>query len=127
MSTLTMSSRRSSAAARRSEFGVLAAGLPAKVSSARTCPSPGVSISSARHATGSSPNTSPSPRTRLCQRPKAAPRPRPGAPAVFDDPVAVRGNIAPPGRSRLPVRTLRTSTSQLAIVPKRCVVVPMRP
>ena len=48
------------------------------VISARTWPSPGVSISSARQATGSSPNSSVSPRTRLCQRPKRAPRPRPG-------------------------------------------------
>ena len=127
MSTLTMKSRRSSAAARRSELGVLTAGLPASVISARTWPSPGVSISSARQAAGSSPKISPMPRTRLCQRPNAAPRPRPGSPAVFDEPIAVRGNIAPPGRSRFPVRTLRTSTSQLAVVPKRCVVVPMRP
>src|SRR3954451_7151164 len=80
MSTLTMKSSCSSAAARRSELGVLTAGLPASVISARTWPSPGVSISSARHAAGSSPKTSPMPRTRLCQRPKAAPRPEPPAP-----------------------------------------------
>jgi len=36
------------------------------------------------------------------------------------------GNMTPPGRSRLPVRALRTSTSQLASVPNSCVVVPMR-
>ena len=36
-------------------------------------------------------------------------------------------NIAPPGRSRLPVSTLSTSTSQLASVPNSCVQVPMRP
>ena len=34
---------------------MLTAGLPANVNSARICPSPGVSISSARHATGNSP------------------------------------------------------------------------
>jgi hypothetical protein len=28
------------------------------------------------------------PRTRLCQRPKVAPRPRPGSPAVLDEPMA---------------------------------------
>ena len=54
------------------------------------------------------------------------PRPRPGSPLVFDEPAAGFVNIAPPGRSRLPVSTLSTSTSQLAVVPKRCVVVPMR-
>ena len=32
--------------------------------------------------------------SRLCQRPKTAPRPRPGSPAVFDEPTAVRGNIS---------------------------------
>jgi hypothetical protein len=42
----------------RPPFGFERAGLPAIVMSARICPSPGVSISSARHATGSSPNTS---------------------------------------------------------------------
>ena len=46
-------------------FGADTAGLPAIVIRARTCPSPGVSISSARQATGSSPNVSASPRTRL--------------------------------------------------------------
>ena len=37
------------------------------------------------------------------------------------------GNIAPPGRSRLPVRTLTTSTSQLPSVPNSTVDVPIRP
>ena len=57
-------------------------GLPAIVTSARIWPSPGVSISSARHATGSSPKTSGSPRTRLCQRPSCTPRPVPGLAAA---------------------------------------------
>ena len=35
--------------------------------------------------------------------------------------------MAPPGRSRLPVSTLRTSTSQDASVPKAWVQVPIRP
>ena len=71
------------AASRRAEFGVDTTGFPATVISARTWPSPGVSISSARPATGSSPNDSGSPRTRLCQRPMLAPRPRPPAPDEF--------------------------------------------
>ena len=40
--------------------------------------------------------------------------------------VAGFANIAPPGRSRLPVITFRTSTSQLAVVPNSCVHVPIR-
>src|SRR5437660_11488358 len=55
MSRLTMNSSAASARSRRAPFGVLSAGLPAIVMSARTCPSPGVSISSARQAAGSSP------------------------------------------------------------------------
>jgi hypothetical protein len=47
-------------------------GLPARVTSARTRPSPGVSISSARQTAGSSPKTSPRPRTRLANRPRAS-------------------------------------------------------
>ena len=122
-----MKSRSSSAPARRPEFGVESPGLPAIVISARTWSGPGVSISSARHETGSSPKVSGNPRTRLCQRPIGAPRPLPGAPAEFAWPAAARVNIAPPGRSRFPVMKLRTSTSQLAWVPNSCVVVPMRP
>ena len=64
---------------------------------------------------------------RLRQRPNRVPRPRPGSPLVFEAPAAARGNITPPGRSRLPVSTLTTSISQLATVPKDCVVVPIRP
>jgi hypothetical protein len=127
MSTLTMNSSDSSAASRRPAFGVDTTGLPAIVMSARTCPSPGVSISSASVATGSSPRISPSPRTRDCQRPKDTPRPRPDSPRVFAPPVAGLVNIAPPGRSRLPVIALSTSTSHDAVVPNDCVVVPMRP
>ena len=118
-----MKSSEASAASSRAPFGVLSTGLPAMVMSARTWPGPGVSISSARQATGSSPNTSGAPRTRLVKRPKRAPRPLP----VPRLPCAGSGNIAPPGRSRLPVSALRTSTSQLAVVPNAWVVVPMRP
>ena len=118
----------SSASASRSPFGVDSTGLPATVNSARIWPSPGVSISSARHAAGSSPNTSPRPRTRDGPAVRRRCRGRgPGAPVVFDEPAAGVVNIAPPGRSRLPVSTLMTSTSQLASVPNACVVVPIRP
>ncbi len=95
--------------------------------SARTWPAPGVWISSASTEAGSSPKTSSSPRTREAKRPVRTPRPRPGSPLVFGEPAAGSGNIAPPGRSRLPVRTLSTSTSHEAVVPKAVVVVPIRP
>ena len=36
-------------------------------------------------------------------------------------------NMTPPGRSRFPVSTFSTSTSQLAAVPNACSVVPIRP
>ena len=59
-----------------------------------------------------------------------APEASPAAPAPPHDeffwPAAARVNIAPPSRSRLPVSTLSTSTSQLACVPNSCVQVPMR-
>ncbi len=127
MSTDTMKSRPSSAASRRSAFGVDRAGLPATVISALIWPSPGVSISSAMQATGSSPNVSGSPRTRLFQRPIGMPRPLPGLPVAFLAPAAALVNIAPPGSSRLPVSRLSTSTSQEASVPNSCVQVPIRP
>ena len=57
-----MNSSCSSALPSRSLFGVETTGLPQTVISARTWPSPGVSISSARHATGSSPKISGEPR-----------------------------------------------------------------
>src|SRR3954449_320425 len=69
------------------------------VMSARTCPSPGVSISSERHDTGSSPITSSIPRTRLCQRAIAKPRP-PRGPLAFDWPAAASGDITPPPPAR---------------------------
>ena len=111
----------------RPAFGVLTTGLPATVKSTRTWPSPGVSISSARPATGSSPSASGRPRTRVCQRPTCMPLPLPGVPRVLDEPAAAFVNIAPPGRSRLPVTTFSTSTIQLASVPNSCVQVPIRP
>jgi hypothetical protein len=55
-------------------------GLPATVTSARTCSSPGVSISSASAAAGSSPKVSGRPRTRLRKRPRRTPRPAPARP-----------------------------------------------
>jgi hypothetical protein len=50
----------------------------------------------------------------------------PGFPLVLRAPAAAFVNIAPPGRSRFPVSTLSTSTSQLAVVPNSCVQVPIR-
>src|SRR5204863_329322 len=78
MSTLIISSSESSAAAMRGPFGVERTGLLAIVTSARTWPSPGVSISSARQVIGSSPNTSGAPETRLVRRPSGMPLPELG-------------------------------------------------
>ncbi|MCW2643281.1 MAG: hypothetical protein JWP76_5587 [Dactylosporangium sp.] len=122
-STLTTKSRVSIARESRSALGTDEAGLPATVTRARTCPSPGVSISSARVTAGNSPRTSGRSRTRLRQRPVVNPVPVPRPRRLW----AGSGNIAPPSRSRLPVRTLRTSTSQLVTVPYATVVVPIRP
>ena len=88
-------------------------------------PSPGVSISSASAATGSSPRTSGRPRTRLAKRPKRGSR-GPSGPELRCA-AAASGKSTPPGRSRLPVSTLSTSTSHDASVPNSCVQVPMRP
>ncbi len=48
-------------------------------------------------------------------------------PRVLAPPAAGRENMAPPGRSRLPVSALTTSTSHDVSVPNRAVVVPIRP
>ncbi len=127
MSIESMKSSCSTASASRPELGVDTSGLPAWVISARIRPSPGVSISSASADTGSSPSASGSPRTRVCQRSMANPRPLPGLPVELRCPAAARVNMAPPSRSRLPVSTFSTSTSQLVRVPNDCVVVPIRP
>lgn len=91
----------------------------------RIRPSPGVSISSARAAMGSSLLASAWPLTRLCQRPTVKPLPGPAGRGVRS--VAESGKRAPPGRSRLPVRMFSTSTSQLASVPCSTVQLPIRP
>ena len=112
MSTATMNSSPSSAASSRPPFGVDSTGLPARQTKARTWPSPGVSISSAMQTTGSSPSDS------------GIPDPAVAAPEAHITLVAGRAlgvggtdrgprNMAPPGRSRLPVQALSTSTSQL--------------
>ena len=110
------------AASRRAPSGVDRTGLPATVMRARTWSSPGVSISSASEATGISPRISGKSRTRLVQRPVANPRPPPSRPRRRE--WAARGNMAPPGRSRLPVTRLRASTAHAASVPKDTVWVP---
>jgi hypothetical protein len=118
-----MNSSEANALSKRVLFCVDRAGFPAIVMRARTWPSPGVSISSTRVAVGSSPNTSGNWRTRLRQRPKTIARPGPRTRGLCAD----IAHMAPPARSRFPVRTLTTSTSQLATVPNWVVVVPMRP
>jgi hypothetical protein len=97
-----MKSRPSSARARRSPLGADSTGLVASVTSARTWPLPGVSISSARQPIGSSPH-------HLGCAAHAA-----GVAAHGDAPADARraggvgrkaaalGNIAPPGASRWP-------------------------
>ena len=120
-----MKSSVASAASSRSLSGVDATGLPAIVISARTWPSPGVSISSARQTTGNSPKYSGNPRTRDARRPKRMPRPGAGG---LELAACAAGfvNIAPPGLSRFPVSTLQTSTSHDARVPNSAVHVPIR-
>ena len=127
MSTDTISSSDPRATSRRPPLGSDSTGLPATHTNARICPGPGVSISSARQTAGSSPNVPGRSRTRDRGWLGRTPRPSRGAPRVFEPPTAGVVNIAPPGRSRLPVHTLSTSTSQLATVPNSAVVVPMRP
>ncbi|MFD0468349.1 hypothetical protein ACFQ0B_08555 [Nonomuraea thailandensis] len=118
-STLTMKSSPWKAVSSRSPCGADSTGLPATVSRNLTCPSPGVSISSASVATGSSPFVSGRPLTRLLHRPTAYGLRRPA------NSVAGLGNIAPPGLSRLPVSTFSTSTSHWASVPNSAVHVPI--
>ena len=55
ISTLTMNASVPSDCCKRWLLGVLSAGFPASVINALTCPSPGVSISSARQDAGNSP------------------------------------------------------------------------
>ncbi len=83
--------------------------------------------------TGTWPSTSGAPRTRLCQRPNQTPSLLPGWPGSTGVGRMPRvqftglGNISPPGTSKLPVRMLTTSTSQLASVPNSWLHKPMRP
>ena len=60
-------------------------------------------------------------------RPIRKPEPLPEVPRVVGPPNTGLANIAPPTLSKLPVRVLTTSTSQLAVVPNSVVVVPIRP
>ena len=106
---------------------MLSTGLPATVMSARMRSSPAPVISSASAAAGYSPITSGRPRTLVAPRPTVKPLPRPGVPRVEAPPATGVGNIAPPGRSRLPVTRLTTSISHDVTVPNSVVVVPMRP
>ena len=112
------------ALSRRLLLGFEITGLAAMVSNARTCPSPGVSISSASVATGNSPMTSGNPFARLFQRPVLNPLPLEGMPTGS---WAGMGNMAPPSLSIFPVKIFNTSTSQFARVPNCVTQVPMRP
>ena len=127
MSTATHHSSVASASSRRAPPGVESTGLPAKISMPRTWPSPGVVISSARPATGSSPFISGSPLTRCVWRPWS---PKPSSRARFSTAPtsnAGLGNIAPPGTSRLPVTALSTLMSQCVSEPVRWWHTPTRP
>jgi hypothetical protein len=73
-------------------------------------------------ATGSSPIVSGRSRTRLRNRPC-----RNGRARLVAGWCSASGNIAPPGRSRLPVSTFSTSTAHAESVPNSTVWVPMRP
>jgi hypothetical protein len=115
------------AASIRSELGLDTTGLPLIRIMPRYCPGPGVSISWESNAVGSSPNNSGALLTRVRNRPVRIGGPKRGVPWVLIDPLGGLGNIAPPTRSRLPVRVLSTSTIHDAIDPKRVVAVPMRP
>ena len=118
-----MASSPASASSSRCPAGVEDTGFPAMVSSARTCPSPGVVISSASAETGSSPPNPGNPRTRVRLVPKppgeSTPRPMRSTAGVV--------NIVPPGRSRLPVRMLIACTAHWHTTPWACVDTPIRP
>ena len=125
LSTLIIASSIGSAASSRPASGADSTGLPAIVISARTRPSPGVSISSARHDSGAWPSTSGALRTRVCHRPVfTGPRRRAVCEIVA---MAGVGNIAPPSTSRCPVSTFTTSTAHEASVPNSWLHSPMRP
>ncbi len=93
------------------------------VSSARMRPGPGVAMSSASVATGSSPPNPGSERTRERLR-ENPPGPRTPRPTRSTAGVV---NIVPPGRSRLPVRRLRAWTAHWQSTPNDWVDTPIRP
>ena len=111
------------AASSRPESGAEITGLPQITTRALIWPSPGVSISSARHDSGTWPITSGAPRTRLVQRPISTGSSR-GRRAI--DQATGLAHISPPSRSRLPVRAQITSGSHEARVPNSWLQVPMR-
>src|SRR6478736_5164878 len=90
-STAIIASSVGSASSSLWPAGVDSTGLPATVISALIWPSPGVAISSARHDTGTCPNTSLAPRTRVRNRPNSgAPSSRPGIGCTVTDHAAAR-------------------------------------
>ena len=118
-----MKSSPSSARASDAPSGVDSTGLPASVSSARTWPSPGVSISSRSTLTGSSPANSGRPRTRL-RHTSQWPRPTMPRPTMS---TAGSVNSTPPSRSKLPVSRLRQVIAHWQTEPKPWVDRPIRP
>ena len=121
-STATMKSSVPNASSSLRPFGVDSTGLPATVTIARIWPSPGVTISSAI----------------VDDRQLAAELGQPADPALPHAEVATaehrsgafdrrRGNIVPPGRSRLPVMMLSTWIAHWQIAPNCCVDTPTRP
>ena len=89
---------------------------------ARACPSPRPCTTAGQLAEGLGQLAHPA--RAAVQAHLAAER---GLPRVLLAPAAAVVNMAPPGRSRLPVSTLSTSTSHDVRVPNSAVVVPMRP
>ncbi len=124
---LIMHSRSASAASSASDSGTEITGLAAMVIRPRSCPGPGVAISSAMHDAGTWPRTSGAPRTRDVQLPNV------GSPVSL---LLVRKasgkamgspNMSVPGRSKWPAQIAKTSTRALASVPNSWLHNPMRP
>jgi hypothetical protein len=94
-----MKSSSCSARLKRSPLGADSTGLVATVISARTWPSPGVSISSARQVMGNSPITSGAPADAgVAKRPVLTPRPLPGLPCGV---AGKRGGLGKQGAARV--------------------------
>ena len=110
------------------QSGVDSTGLPATVISARIWPSPGVSISSARHTTGQlAVDLGQAAHPRACAARTARRGPCRGVPPVLALPVGGLGEHRAAGPVEVAGEHVSTSTSHDASVPNSCVHVPMRP